>query len=175
MRVVKLFFLSNEAQWRMGEVHHLLSRYQMEELSKAQIISSPEGHLIGMLDGSNINATARFVAGCRGEHGQLKTEVVKLQLKDLWRLEKALLKSIDNYPKLRIERILGDMRITEAAAVTYDLLGHTTLCSLRVIYRIGNLHGLTICRELRHSNQINKSERAGTGLLSRGTPPVQNI
>jgi len=60
MRVLKLFFLSNEAQWRMGEVRHLLSRYQMEELFWAQIISSPEGHLIGMLDGSNINATARF-------------------------------------------------------------------------------------------------------------------
>jgi hypothetical protein len=129
-RVLKLFFLSNEAQWRMGEVRHFLSRYQMEELSWDQIVSSPEGHLIGMLNGSTIGATARFVTSCRGEHGQLKTEVAKLQLRDVWRLEKTLLKSIDNYPKLRMERNLGDMRITEAADVTYDLLGHTTLCLL---------------------------------------------
>lgn len=29
-----------------------------------------------------------------------------------------------------MERNLGDMRITEAADVTYDVLGHTTLCLL---------------------------------------------
>ena len=28
--------------------------------------------------------------------------------------------------------------------------------------KIGNLHGVTICRELRYSDQINKSEHAGT-------------
>ncbi len=129
-RVLKLFFLSNEAQWRMGEVRHFLSRYQMEELSWNQIVSSPEGHLIGMLDGATINGTARFVASCRNDHGQLKTEVAKLQLRELWKLERTLLRSVENYPKLRMERNLGDMRITEAAEVTYDLLGHTTLCFL---------------------------------------------
>ena len=30
------------------------------------------------------------------------------------------------------------------------------------IYRIGNLHGVTICRELIHSDQINKSEHGET-------------
>ena len=30
------------------------------------------------------------------------------------------------------------------------------------IYRIGNLHGVTICRELRHSDQINKLEHGET-------------
>lgn len=156
----------------MGEVRHLLSRYQMEELSWAQIISSPEGHLIGMPDGSNINATARFVAGCRGEHGQLKTAVAKLQLKDLWRLEKALLKSIDNYPKLRIERNLGD--IGGGSGYLRSSRSHDALLIAR-IYRIGNLHGLTICRELRHSNQINTSEHAGTGLLTREAPRLSSI
>ena len=30
------------------------------------------------------------------------------------------------------------------------------------IYQIGNLHGVTICRELRHSDQITKSEHGET-------------
>jgi hypothetical protein len=129
-RILKLFFLSNEAQWRMGEVRHFLARYQMDELSWSQIISSPEGHLVGILDGSTLTAAARFVGGCRDEHGRLKTEVAKLQLRDMWKLELALLKTVDNYPKLVRERNLGDMRITEAASVTYDVLGHLTLCVL---------------------------------------------
>ena len=33
---------------------------------------------------------------------------------------------------------------------------------VRQSYRIGNLHGVTICRELGHSDQINKSEHGGT-------------
>lgn len=129
-RILKLFFLSNEAQWRMGEVRHFLARYQMDELSWNQIISSPEGHLVGILDGSTVTGTARFVSGCRDDHGHLKTEVAKLQLRDMWKLELALLKGVGNYPKLVRERNLGEMRITEAASVTYDVLGHMTLCIL---------------------------------------------
>jgi hypothetical protein len=51
-------------------------------------------------------------------------------LKELWELEAALLKNIGNYPKLRAERDLGEMRMTEAASVTFDYLGHMTLCYL---------------------------------------------
>lgn len=129
-RILKLSFLSNEAQWRMGELRHFLSRYQVEELSWSQIISSPQGHLIGLLDGLVMTTTVRFVQGCRSDRGEFLTQTAKLQLRDLWKFEKALLASVDNYPKLRMERNLGDMRITEAADITYDVLGHTTLCLL---------------------------------------------
>lgn len=130
-RIFKLFLLSNEAQWHMGEVLHFLGRYHVAELSWNQIVSSPEGHLVAIMDGGALTATHRFVTGCRAERGEFKTEVAKLQLKELWKLEKTLLGSIDNYPKLRKERNLGDMRMVEAAEVTYDLLGHTTLCLLQ--------------------------------------------
>ena len=129
-RIFKLVFLSNEAQWRMGNVMHFLGRYHVEELSWKQIISSPEGHVVGMMDARSMATTQQFVTNCRAERGEFKTEVGKLQLRELWELEKRLLKTIDNYPKLRRERNLGDGRMTEAAAVTYDLLGHNTLCLL---------------------------------------------
>jgi hypothetical protein len=129
-RVFKLFILSNEAQWRMGEVLHFLGRYQVPELSWSQIVSSPEGHLIGRMSGLALIAANQFVVSCRTERGEFKPEVAKLQLKELWKLEKALLKSVDNYPKLRKERDLGDMSMVEWASVAYDNLGHTALCLL---------------------------------------------
>lgn len=129
-RILKLVFLSNEALWRMGNVRHFLARYQIEELSWKQITSSPEGHVVGMMDARSIAATQQFVADCRVERGEFKVEVGKLQLRGLWELEKQLLKAIDNYPKLRGERNLRDARMTEASAVNYDLMGHNTLCLL---------------------------------------------
>jgi hypothetical protein len=129
-RIVELMFLSNEALLRMGNIMHFLARYQIEELTWKQIVSSPEGHLVGMMDARAMTATQQFVINCRAERGEFKIEVGKLQLRELWELEKQLLKGIDNYPKLRGERNLGEERMTEAAAVNYDLLGHNTLCLL---------------------------------------------
>jgi hypothetical protein len=129
-RIFKLIFLSNETQWRMGDVMHFLERYHAAELSWGQIISSPQGHLVGMMEAGAMAATQQFLTSCRSERGEFNTEVGKLQLKELWNFEKKLLKTIDNYPQLRRERNLGDAGMTETAEVTYDLLGHTTLCLL---------------------------------------------
>lgn len=127
-RISKLLILSNEAEWRMGEALHFLERYQGPELSWSQIVASPERHLIGSMDALTVVATHQFVIQCRSERGEFKSEVAKLRLKELWKLERELLKSIGNYPKLRKERNLGELRMTEAADVTYDGLGHLTLC-----------------------------------------------
>jgi hypothetical protein len=129
-RIFKVVFLSDEAQWRTGNVMHFLARYHIKELSWKQIVSSPEGHVVGMMDARSMATTQQFVTDCRAERGEFKTEVGKLQLRELWELEKRLLKTIDNYPKLCGERNLGDGRMTEAAAVNYDLLGHNTLSLL---------------------------------------------
>lgn len=129
-RIFKLMFLGNEALWRMGNVMHFLARYQAEELSWTQIMSSPEGHVVGMMDGRSIAATQQFVTDCRAQRGEFKIEVGKLQLRHLWELEKQLLKAHNNYPKLRAERSLGDGGMAEAAALNYDLMGHNTLCLL---------------------------------------------
>ena len=59
--------------------------------------------------------------------------MAKIQLRELWNLEKALLRSVQNYSKLRRERDLGDMQMVEFANVSYDNLGHLTLCLLHRI------------------------------------------
>jgi hypothetical protein len=129
-RIFKLIFLSNETQWRMGDVMHFLGRYNVPELSWGQIVASPQGHLISMMDARVMSATHHFMASCRAERGEFKTEVGKLQLRELWNFEKKLLANIDNYPQLCKERNMGEGRMTEAAEVTYDLLGHDSLCLL---------------------------------------------
>jgi hypothetical protein len=53
-RIFKLFILGNEDQWRMGEVLRFTSRYQLPELSWGKIVSSPEGHLIGRMNGQPV-------------------------------------------------------------------------------------------------------------------------
>ena len=41
------------------------------------------------------------------------------------------------------------------------------------IYPIGKLHGVTICRELMHSDQINKFVHAGTDRLQLCVPKIK--
>jgi hypothetical protein len=129
-RVFKLLLLSDESQWHAGEVLHAFARYHVEELSWRQIVSSPEGHIAGLIQSRTMLAAHQFVAQCRGDRSEFKTEVAKLRLRELWNIEKKIVQSVRNYAAICKERNLGDMRITEAASVTYDVLGHTTLCFL---------------------------------------------
>ncbi len=127
-RVIKVLLMSNDAQWRQAQVLHFLDRYQTPELAWRQAVASPAGQMLGMLESGTLGATYRFVAACRGEHGEFKTESAKLQLKAIWQFERGVLSAIDNYPKLREERGLGEMHPTESVCVNYDFLGHFALC-----------------------------------------------
>jgi hypothetical protein len=60
-RIMKLLLVSDEAQWRLGEVLHLLSRFETPELSWSQIVSSPQAHFGSMLDVRTMYATVQFV------------------------------------------------------------------------------------------------------------------
>jgi hypothetical protein len=127
-RVIKVLLMSSDAQWRQAEVLHFLDRYQTPELAWRQALASPEGQMLAMLEMGAHGATHRFVAGCRSEHGEFKTESAKLQLKSIWQFEKAILSTVSNYPKLRKERALGELHPTDAVDVNYDFLGHLGLC-----------------------------------------------
>lgn len=129
-RIAKFMAISNDAVRQLGNNLHALVRHAVPELSWAQIVASPEGQLIGLVDGQTRAATLDFVKRHRGEKGQFLTEFAKATLRSYWQLEEKLVGSVDNYAKLSRERSLGDMRMTEWSSVTYDNLGHATLCLL---------------------------------------------
>jgi hypothetical protein len=127
-RVIKVLIMSSDAQWRQAQVLHFLDRYQAPELAWRQAVASPEGQMLAMVESGTLGATYRFVSACRGERGEFKTESAKLQVKSIWQFEKSILSAINNYPKLREERALGESHPTESSSVNYDFLGHFALC-----------------------------------------------
>lgn len=129
-RVFKVLLMLNEAQWAVAEARHFIQRFETPERTWGQIVSSPEGHALGMLNASAMMATYRFVNGLQSDGSAFKVEVAKLQLRQIWDMEKKLLAQIPNYPNIRKERNLGELHPTEWCCVTYDFLGHLILCLL---------------------------------------------
>ncbi len=130
-RVQKLLFMTSETQWSQAELMHSAYRYLGREQDWGQFLASPHGQASGILLRRGIIGTSRFVTACQREDGQFNVEIAKLRLKEIWRVECALLAATPNYAALRKERALGDMGIAEVTSVTYDELGHTLLCLLK--------------------------------------------
>lgn len=129
-RAFKVLLMLDESQWVIAEARHFIQRFEMPERTWSQIISSPEGHALGMLNASVMMATYRFVKGLQSDDGAFKGEIAKLQLRQIWDMEKRLVALISNYPKIRAERNLGELHPTESCCITYDFLGHMVLCLL---------------------------------------------
>jgi hypothetical protein len=129
-RIAKIMAISNPAIQKLGGDLHALARHTLPEISWAQIVASPEGQLIQIIDSQTMATLTDFVKRNSGENRKFLNESAKLQLKGFWDLEKRLLASVGNYAKLLQERSLGEMRMTEWSSVTYDNLGHLTLCLL---------------------------------------------
>jgi hypothetical protein len=129
-RIAKFMAISNDTVRQLGSDLHALARHQLPEISWNQIVASPEGQLIGLIDGQTRAATLDFVKRNSAKNGGFLSESAKVRLKAYWQLEEKLLGSLSNYAKLSKERSLGDMSMTEWSSVTYDNLGHTTLCLL---------------------------------------------
>jgi hypothetical protein len=127
-RIAKVMAISSNAVRQLGQNLHALARHELPELSWAQILASPEGQLIGLMDAQSRSALRDFVRRHTGGNGEFLTESAKATLASIWGLEKKLLASVGNYAKLRKERSLGEMRMIEWSAVTYDNLGHLSLC-----------------------------------------------
>jgi len=131
-RIAKIMAISNPAIQKLGADLHALARHTLPEISWAQIVASPEGQLIQIIDSQTMATLADFVKRNSGDNRKFLNESAKLQLKGFWDLEKRLLASVGNYAKLLQERSLGEMRMTEWSSVTYDNLGHSTL---RLLHR----------------------------------------
>lgn len=127
-RIAKIMVIGIEAVRAVGEARHAVARYHLPEMSWAQFLASPEKELIGLMDARTVMATMDFVRRHQGDNYSFKTESARQALRSLWRTERAMLASLGDYAKLSKERSLGEMRMTEWSSVTYDYLGHLTLC-----------------------------------------------
>ncbi len=128
-RLLKIIAISNDGVRNLAQDLHAMARHTFPEISWFQIVTSPEGQLINLIDTHTIAGVRDFVRRNSNERGLL-VESAKQQLKAIWQAEQRLLASVGNYPALLRERSLGDMRVTEWACLTYDNLGHITLCLL---------------------------------------------
>ncbi|MEZ2308905.1 hypothetical protein AB6809_19905 [Paraburkholderia sp. RCC_158] len=129
-RIAKINVISNDAIRKLGTDLHALARFTLPEISWAQVIASPEGQLLSLIDTQAIAALDDFVLKNKTDSGGLQIESAKRQLRGYWELEKKLLAAIPNYRVLLAEKPLGDMRLTEWSCVTYDNLGHSTIARL---------------------------------------------
>ena len=129
-RIAKINVISNDAIQKLGADLHALARFTLPEISWAQVIASPEGQLINLLDTQATAALDDFISKNKTEDGGFQIESAKRQLRGYWELEKRLLAVIPNYRGLLAERSLGEMRVTEWSSVTYDNLGHSTIARL---------------------------------------------
>jgi hypothetical protein len=129
-RIAKINVISNDAIQKLGADLHALARFTLPEISWAQVVASPEGQLINLIDTQAIATLDDFVLKNKSANGGLQIESAKRQLQGYWELEKRLLAAIPNYKGLLAERPLGDMRMTEWSSVTYDNLAHSTIARL---------------------------------------------
>jgi len=129
-RIVKIYAISNDAIQKLGTDLHAFARFTLPEISWAQIVASPEGQLINIIDTQAMATLDDFVLRNKTGNGNFQMESAKLQLRRYWELEKKLLSAIPNYRALLAERSLGEMRMTECSSVTYDNLGHSTIVRL---------------------------------------------
>ena len=129
-RIAKISAISSDIIQKVGENLHAFARFTLPEVSWAQVVASREGQLISIIDTQTMAAMEEFMAKVVSENGTFHPETAKHKLRAYWDLEKRLLSAVPDYHALLKERSLGDMRLIEWSSITYDNLGHSTLCRL---------------------------------------------
>ena len=80
-RIAKIYAISNSAIQNLGQELHALARFQLPELSWAQISGLPEKELIGIIDKQTSAVLADFVTKNTAGDRQFKVKSAKLQLR----------------------------------------------------------------------------------------------
>ncbi len=129
-RVVKANMMVSPEARNVGKLTHLIERRMANELSFGQTVSSPERHLILLLDRVEVVATANFVGMLKDKNGRFN-EVAGLQgLRSLWKAEEEIIRGVPDFKRVRKEMHFGEVFPTEGNGTCYDQLGHTALCIL---------------------------------------------
>ncbi|MGE0115887.1 MAG: hypothetical protein AB7T07_13520 [Steroidobacteraceae bacterium] len=127
-RIYKLLCITRTEQWNIAELQHIFFRYTEPEFSWTQIVASPGRQILFQIDAATVFGVTQFVKGAKSSRGEFQPETAKLRLRDLWKFERKILANTNNYRTLAKERDLGELHPTELVDVTYDFLGHFTLC-----------------------------------------------
>lgn len=130
-RIFKIFSHLSSEQKMLGKLRHLVTRFELDEFSWQQIVSSPEGNILAAINVMTIEATNKFVKEHSVENNKFNTNIAKLRLAELWELEANILERTPNYKDIMREFDLGEFTPTEASSIVYDNLGHGCLCILK--------------------------------------------
>jgi ABC-type transporter Mla MlaB component len=129
-RILKLLSIVNESLWRTAELQHSFLRYLEPEISWHQITSSADGHVLQQIDSASLMVVLQFIRQCQPEGKDFKVAIAKSRLRGLWETERSLLAKAIHYRDLRNERNLGEIFPAESMAVSWDYIGHASLCVL---------------------------------------------
>lgn len=127
-RVLKLRMVADANSLQIGEALHALNRHFVREDAWGPLLSSPPRELLLSLDSLAVRAIDAMVRRCSDANGQLKSEMVRQELRAIWQAELAVLGAVPNYVELVAERGMQEVCPTEAVDVVYDLVGHGALC-----------------------------------------------
>lgn len=109
-----------------SKISNILSRFRRDELDWLQIISSEAHENLDAYYKAEFMIPAKMIKKFAGD--SFKTSTAKKYLIDTWKTELAGLREFPDYPRLRAEQSDGEVHPTECMQVTYDYLGHLTLC-----------------------------------------------
>jgi len=129
-RVAKANMMVSPKARNIGKLRHLIERHMADELSFSQAASSPERHLILLLDRVEIVATANFVRALKDQNGRINESAGLQGLHELWKAEAEIIQRVPDFQGLRKEMDFGEVFPTEGNGTCYDQLGHTALCFL---------------------------------------------
>jgi len=131
-RLAKVQFVLSETPWAVSKVLHFMHRLEAPKQSFSQTADALQTDALSMLHAFAMMEMHRFMEGAQTHDGAFDLEAAKLQLQKMWSMEKQLLAHVHDYPKRSAERSVGEIQPAESCCVSFDFLGHMTLCLLQL-------------------------------------------
>ena len=126
-RLAKQILVRQPGTEEIAKMRHAFVRHNVDELSFAQFVASPEGQLSHMLDSMEQSLTQRMVAECKDDRGNFDVAKASQRVRESWRQERMILGDGAQYRAAREAMDFSDMPWSEGS-IAYDNLGHLCLC-----------------------------------------------
>lgn len=129
-RLAKILSVIQPDRQQVAQKQHLMTRLFIPENTWEQILSTPERNMIFEWDRFSLLLTNKFVKKFSDEQNKFKVNLAREEWKRLIETEIHLLKQYPNYNALLAEFNFGETHPTQYCSVSYDFLGHGTLCAI---------------------------------------------